>query len=73
MYVCICNAVTESEIREAADSGADDLWTLQQELGVASGCGSCMDAASEILDERKAARQAIEPAAQPVLYRPAIA
>lgn len=73
MYVCICNAVTETEIREAADSGADDLWALQQELGVASGCGSCMDAASEILDERKAAREPNDSVAQPVIYRPALA
>ena len=73
MYVCICNAVTEKQIREAADSGADDLWTLQRQLGVASGCGSCMDAASEILDERRAARKTVGPVARPVVYHPAIA
>ena len=72
MYVCICNAVTESEIREAAGSGADDLWALQAELGVASGCGSCKDVASAILTEiRSTAGDIVTP--QPVVYRPAMA
>ena len=69
MYVCICNAVTESEIREAASEGANDLWSLQQQLGVASGCGTCMDAASDILNEvcGDVSHQ------EPVLYHPALA
>ena len=39
MYVCICNAITDKQIRQAAESGVRDLWQLQSELGVASGCG----------------------------------
>ena len=73
MYVCICNAVTESQIREAAESGVDDLWTLQRELGVASGCGSCKEVASEILNELRAEQLPRHPVAQPVVYRPAMA
>jgi len=68
MYVCICNAITDKQIRAAADSGAGDLWALQRELGVASGCGSCRESASEILAEHR--REAF---AQPAIYRPAIA
>jgi len=69
MYVCICNAVTDKQIRRAAEAGATDLWSLQAELGVASGCGSCKQVASEILHEvRQSARKV-----QPVLYRPAAA
>jgi len=33
MYVCICNAVTDKQIRQAARSGVEDLWGLQRELG----------------------------------------
>ena len=73
MYVCICNAITETQIREAAESGADDLWTLQRELGVASGCGSCKEVATEILSELRAESMPRQPLAQPVLYRPAMA
>jgi bacterioferritin-associated ferredoxin len=54
MYVCICNAITEKQIRRAAKSGAQDLWGLQRELGVASNCGSCKEAAMDILREESA-------------------
>jgi bacterioferritin-associated ferredoxin len=50
MYVCICKAVTDKEIRKAAAKGADNLYELQQSLGVATGCGSCAGHAQEILD-----------------------
>jgi len=68
MYVCICNAITDKQIRAAAESGATDLWGLQAKLGVASGCGSCKEAASEILAEYRR-----RPAPMPQVYRPAVA
>ena len=68
MYVCICNAITDKQIRKAAKAGATDLWGLQAALGVASGCGSCKEAASEILAEYRK-----RPAPQPVMYQPAVA
>lgn len=66
MYVCICNGITDKQIRQAADDGVTSLLDLQQQLGVASNCGSCGDAAVEILRE---SRKVFEP----VLYRPATA
>ena len=68
MYVCICNAITDKQIRKAAKAGVKDLWALQAELGVATGCGSCMDAAKEILAEFRD-----RPAPQPQVYIPAMA
>ena len=65
MYVCICNAITDKEIRQAAASGVEDLWELQRKLGVAAGCGSCKDMASEILRESRHAR-----APEPARYYP---
>ena len=67
MYVCICNAITDKEIRKAAKAGATNLWDLQAELGVASGCGSCKEHAMEILREDAAS------SAAPVIYTPAVA
>ena len=69
MYVCICNAVTDTQIRKAAESGVQDLWGLQRELGVAAGCGSCKEMASEILSESRQLRTRFEP----VHYQPAAA
>ena len=75
MYVCICNSITERQIRNAAEEGASDLWRLQAELGVATGCGSCKEAASEILAEYRArARHAGDKLpAEPRIYAPAMA
>jgi bacterioferritin-associated ferredoxin len=69
MYVCICNAVTDKQIRKAAESGVQDLWGLQRELGVGSGCGSCKEMAAEILRENRQAPVHFEP----MRYEPAIA
>jgi len=55
MYVCICNAVTESMIRRAAAEGARNLDDLMRATGCAGGCGSCADLAEQVL--RQARRQ----------------
>ncbi len=67
MYVCICNAITDKQIRQAAESGVRDLWQLQRELGVASNCGFCKELASEILREHRRTSGHV----QPTMYRPA--
>ena len=54
MYVCICNAITDTQIREAARSGAGNLWDLQRELGVSSNCGTCRESAMQIVREEQA-------------------
>ena len=69
MYVCICNAITDKQIRQAADAGVRDLWQLQAELGVASNCGSCKEHASEILREKRQELSQVEPE----IYRPSVA
>lgn len=51
MYVCICNGITEKQIRAAAASGAGSLQELRDQLGVASQCGSCSDMAMSILED----------------------
>ena len=52
MYVCICNAVTDSEIRQCVSLGADTFEQVRDCLGVASCCGRCEPVAREILVER---------------------
>lgn len=71
MYVCICNAITDKEIRRAVEAGAEDLWDLQGELGVAAGCGSCKEHAMEVVRDVKKALFERPPG--PQVYRPASA
>ncbi|HYC35453.1 MAG TPA: (2Fe-2S)-binding protein [Usitatibacter sp.] len=49
MYIWICNAVTEREIRGAAELGCATLEDLRRDLGVASCCGKCAPDTREIL------------------------
>jgi bacterioferritin-associated ferredoxin len=56
MYVCICNAVTDRTIREAAEGGAHSFEQLRRDTGCADCCGNCEDLASEIFHEAVAAR-----------------
>lgn len=51
MYVCICNAITDREIRAAADLGARTLADLSSTLGVATCCGRCASCAASILEQ----------------------
>ena len=48
MYICLCNAITEGQIRAcAAESGARSLCDLESCLGVGTNCGRCRPAANE--------------------------
>ena len=49
MYICICQAVTERQIREAALGGARSLKDLRRDLGVTRDCGRCASCARECL------------------------
>lgn len=49
MYICVCNAITERQVRACVDAGAASLDDLQFELGVASCCGRCAGTACEYL------------------------
>lgn len=54
MYVCICNAVTDNQIRRARDAGIGGLHELGEHLGVGTNCGSCVELALAILQEAPA-------------------
>lgn len=49
MFVCICNAITDHQIKETVSAGASTLSDLQTQLGVATCCGCCKDLASSFL------------------------
>lgn len=51
MYVCVCQAVTDSQVREAVERGVASMRALREHLGVASECGRCARCAHTILKE----------------------
>ena len=51
MYVCICNAVTDRDIRAAAHAGASSFADLQARTGCSDCCGNCESLARELFDE----------------------
>ena len=51
MYVCVCNAVTERQIRQAICEGAQTPRQLRQKLDAESMCGSCDDCLEDYLAE----------------------
>lgn len=53
MYVCLCNAVTERDLRECVRRGCCSMEALSEELGVGTGCGRCRPTATDILNETR--------------------
>lgn len=49
MYICVCRAVTDTQIRECVSRGACSLREVQQYLGVASQCGKCAPCAQQLI------------------------
>ena len=53
MYVCICNAIRETDLRDAARSSCGDADAIYAKLGKTPQCGQCLDEAAEILIEER--------------------
>jgi bacterioferritin-associated ferredoxin len=51
MIVCVCNRLTEDEVRDAAARGARTPEGAYDCLGCEVQCGCCLDYAQEIIDE----------------------
>ncbi|MGN6925994.1 (2Fe-2S)-binding protein, partial [Neisseria sp. P0017.S006] len=49
MFVCICNAITDHDIKETIAAGATTMSDLQAQLGVATCCGCCGELAASFL------------------------
>ncbi|WP_126173003.1 (2Fe-2S)-binding protein [Altericroceibacterium xinjiangense] len=58
MYICICNAIRENELRTAARRCPRDVDGVYASLGKRPQCGQCLDDAAEILiEEREMAQE----------------
>lgn len=51
MYVCVCSAVTDSDIRNAVVDGVRNLRQLKRATGCSSTCGCCRQEATDVLQK----------------------
>jgi bacterioferritin-associated ferredoxin len=56
MIVCVCNAITEKEVREAARKGSRTPEAAYATYDCELQCGCCLDYAQEIIDEEQGTR-----------------
>ena len=49
MYVCLCQGVTDGNIREAIYEGCCSYKEIRETLGVASQCGKCACLAKQVV------------------------
>jgi bacterioferritin-associated ferredoxin len=51
MYVCLCNALTDQHVRDAAAAGATRPSEIYGACGCAAQCGSCARTLRTLIDE----------------------
>ncbi len=63
MYICLCNAVTDHDIRREAAVGVRTFAELQARTGCSDCCGCCEQEARASLDQAVSREQAWLPIA----------
>ena len=53
MYVCVCNAIRENELRHAARREEGDVAAVYESIGCQVQCGMCVEEAAEIIVEER--------------------
>lgn len=49
MIICICNNISDKQIRRAAEGGSRTMADLHRELNIGAVCGKCVKYAKEVL------------------------
>ncbi|TIX51264.1 (2Fe-2S)-binding protein [Alteraurantiacibacter aquimixticola] len=53
MYICVCNAIRECELRNAARRTGGDAESVYAALGKRPNCGHCLDDADDVIVEER--------------------
>ncbi len=56
MYICICNQVTETQLRDEIERGSETVRQLRENLGVTNQCGKCGKCVKNCIKENKTSR-----------------
>lgn len=52
MYVCMCNGLTDRDIRRASDQGHCTVASAYASLGAEVNCGCCVPTAQNLIDRQ---------------------
>jgi bacterioferritin-associated ferredoxin len=52
MYVCVCRAVTDTEVDRAIDEGACTLAQVTRACGAGGDCGACRGMIEEMIEAK---------------------
>jgi bacterioferritin-associated ferredoxin len=63
LYACICERITEGEVRAAIRCGARTEESVGDACGAGTGCGTCLDRICELIDEELPEAERLVPAA----------
>ena len=55
MFVCLCNGITDRDIRQTAEAGCRTMAELTMRTGCGAGCGSCVATATALMEDVHAA------------------
>ena len=58
MVVCLCQGVSEKQVREAIVNGATSRKKVTRACGAGAGCGGCHESIREIIREHRGAASA---------------
>ena len=65
MIVCVCNRITETEVRKAGRAGAPTPDAAFASLGFEPQCGCCLGYAQDIIDEERGKRPHLRVVSRP--------
>jgi bacterioferritin-associated ferredoxin len=57
MYVCLCRAVTDKDIKRAVDAGHCNPAAVREQTGAGTGCGRCREHAAALVQKLAEARE----------------
>jgi bacterioferritin-associated ferredoxin len=53
MYVCLCEAISDRDIKQLMSDGATTVAEIMQCTGAGSRCGSCIGEITRMVEERR--------------------
>lgn len=54
MYVCLCRGITDQDIKNAVNQGAESFRQIREQLDLGTCCGRCVPEARQIISEELA-------------------